>query len=147
MKITLCGSMVFFDGMLECKRLLEEQGHEVRMPPTHVEDDHGNKVPVKEYHKIRHESDASKTWVWEEKEKAMRDHFDKVSWADSILVLNYDKKSVSGYVGANTLIEMGLALHLGKKIFLLKEIPELSYKEEILGMKPEIIDGDLKKIK
>jgi len=42
---------------------------------------------------------------------------------------------------------MGLAFHLNKKLFLLNEIPEISYKEEILGMKPIIINNDLTKIK
>jgi hypothetical protein len=60
--------------------------------------------------------------------------------------LNYDKNNVKGYIGANTLLEMGLAFHLRKKIFLLNRIPEIGYKEEILGMGPFVIDGDLGKI-
>ena len=76
----------------------------------------------------------------------MRKHFDKVAWSDAILVLNYDKNKIEGYVGANTLMEMGLALHLNKRIYLLNPMPEISYKEEILGMKPIIINGDLSKI-
>ena len=46
--------------------------------------------------------------------------------------------------------DMGAAGHnfyLKKKIYLLNEIPELPYKEEILGMKPVILNGDLSKIK
>jgi predicted RNA-binding protein with PUA domain len=41
---------------------------------------------------------------------------------------------------------MGVALYLGKKIFLLNEIPEVENKEEILGMKPVIINNNLNKI-
>lgn len=76
----------------------------------------------------------------------MRGHFDKVVWADVILVCNYDKSGIVAYIGPNTLLEMGLAFHLQKPIYLLNPIPEVSYKEEILGMQPTVIDGDLKKI-
>jgi len=44
-------------------------------------------------------------------------------------------------------MEMGLAFYLKKKIYLLNEVPELPYKEEILGVKPIILNGDLSKIK
>jgi hypothetical protein len=44
-------------------------------------------------------------------------------------------------------MEMGLAFFLRKKIYLLHEIPKLPYKEEILGVKPIILDNDLSKIK
>jgi hypothetical protein len=63
-----------------------------------------------------------------------------------VLILNYSKKEIANYIGANTLIEMGLAFYLHKKIFLLNPIPEISYKEEILAMKPIVINGDLNKI-
>lgn len=85
-------------------------------------------------------------WVWERKKWAMKKHFEKIVWGDAILVLNYAKNNIDGYIGANTLIEMGLALHLDKPIYLLNPIPEISYKEEILGMQPIVIEGDLSKI-
>jgi len=43
-------------------------------------------------------------------------------------------------------MEMGLAFFLKKKIYLLNQIPELSYKEEVLGMRPIILGGDFSKI-
>ena len=43
-------------------------------------------------------------------------------------------------------MEMGLALHLSKPIFMTNEVPEIGYKEEILGMKPILIN-DLNEIK
>lgn len=39
--------------------------------------------------------------------------------------------------------EMGLAFHLGKPIYLYNPIPEISYKEEILGMKPVVMNRSL----
>lgn len=147
MKITLCGSIAVYDEMLEINNKLEQLGHEVKLPPFEVKDENGNMVPVKEYYAKRKSETNNSSWVWDRKEQAMRFHFQKVEWSEAILVLNYDKNGVSNYVGANTLLEMGLAFYLNKKIFLLNDIPEISYKEEILGMKPIVINQDLEKIK
>jgi len=146
MKICLCGSIAFFDDMLKVKKELEELGHEVKLPPAEIENEHGDMVDVKEYYKLRQDTSDEESWIWTAKERAIKSHFNKIEWSDVILVLNYDKRDVEGYVGGNTLMEMGLALHLNKKIFLWKNIPELGYKEEILGMKPIIVNEDVSKI-
>lgn len=39
-------------------------------------------------------------------------------------------------------LEMGLAFHLGKKIFLLNPIPDISYQEEMFGIRPTVLSGD-----
>lgn len=146
MKITICGSIAFFREMLQIKNKLEKTNHQVKMPPTHIPDQNGNMISVEQYYKIRKAENNDQSWVWQEKEKAMRGHFDKVEWTDAVLILNYSKRNVENYIGANTLLEMGLAFHLEKKIYLLNKIPEISYKEEILGMRPIVIDNDLTKI-
>lgn len=147
MKITLCGSIAFQDKILSVKEKLEKLGHEVEIWPLELKDGKGKLIPVKEYYKIRRTANEDEKWVWDRKAEAIFEHFDKVAWSDAILVTNYDKKDVKGYIGGNTLMEMGLAFFLKKKIYLLNEIPELSYKEEILGVKPIILNGDLTKIK
>jgi len=143
MKITLCGSIAFIDEILAAKNTLESTGHEVQMPPLEILDEQGKAIPVKEYYALRKTTNETEGWIWNVKEQAMRNHFEKVLWADAILVLNHDKNGILNYIGANTLLEMGLAFHHRKKIFLLKPIPELSYKEEILGMHPTVIFEDL----
>jgi hypothetical protein len=143
MKITLCGSIAFFDQMLLVQKHFESLGHEVKLPPTEIKDGEGKLIPVAKYYEIRKTASVDETWVWDRKAEAIMNHFNKVAWADVVLVLNYDKKGVAGYVGGNTLLEMGIAFYLGKKIFLLNPIPELSYKEEIIGMKPIVINSDL----
>ena len=40
------------------------------------------------------------------------DHFKKIEKSDAILVLNYPKGAVNGYVGGASLMEMGLAYYL-----------------------------------
>jgi len=143
MKITICGSIAFFDEMVDMKSKLEEMGYRVDLPPTEIKNEDGKMISVHEYYKLRKELDTSIKWIWERKKEAIIDHFRKIEWGDAILVLNYEKNGISGYIGANTLIEMGLALWLKKPIYLLNEIPEISAKEEILGMQPVILNGDL----
>ena len=145
MKITICASIAFFDEILEAEQRLKELYHEVKRPPTEVRDDGGNMIPVQQYYALR-KQDKPDDWIWDRKAEAIKMHFDKVAWSDAILVLNYEKNNIKGYIGANTLLEMGLAFHLNKTIYLLNPIPEIAYKEEILGMKPTVIHGDLKKI-
>ncbi|MBU3924704.1 hypothetical protein KKB43_04405 [Patescibacteria group bacterium] len=146
MKITICGSLVFSDKMSEAKEQLEKEKHEVRLPLLEVEDEKGNIISAKKYHTIRKTANAGETWVWDRKEEAMRIHFDNVVWADAILILNYHKNNIPNYIGANTLIEMGLAFYHKKKIFLLNPVPNISYKEEVLAMKPIIINNNFELI-
>jgi nucleoside 2-deoxyribosyltransferase len=124
--------MWFAKDILEAEKALKEMGHEPIIPiDTHncVENPNLNTD-------IQHciENDV------------MRDHYDKIQEADAILILNHHKKGIDNYVGANTLIEMGIAHFLGKKIFLLNSVPELSCAVEIQLMDPVMLNGDLNKI-
>lgn len=150
MKITICGSIAFQNEILSLKEKLEEMGHEIGIWSFEVKNKNGKFISVQEYYKIRQKVrgvDDNQEWVWNRKAEAIMEHFNKIVWSDVILVANYDKKDIKGYVGGNSLMEMGVAFFLKKKIYLLNEIPEISYKEEILGMKPIILNGDLNKIK
>jgi hypothetical protein len=146
MKITICGSIAAFDEMLATQKELEKMGHEVKLPPTEVIGPDGQMMSVVDYYEKRRAANNDESWVWEMKRTAINKHFEKIEWSDAVLILNHDKKGIAGYIGGNTLIEMGVAFYLKKPIYLLNPIPELSYKEEILGMWPIIIDGNLSKI-
>lgn len=76
----------------------------------------------------------------------IREHFKKIEQADAILILNYEKKGIAGYIGGNTFLEMGYAFGLDKKVYLLHPIPEMDYKTEMYAIQPIILDGDLDKI-
>ena len=146
MKITICGSIAFQDEVLSVKENLEKLGHEVEIWRLKLKDEKGQLISAKEYYKIRRIANENEKWVWDRKAEVVLEHFEKIARSDAILVTNYDKNDVKGYIGGNTLMEMGLAFFLKKKIYLLNQIPELSYKEEILGVKPIILNGDLNKI-
>lgn len=70
--------------------------------------------------------------------------------SDAILVLNYPKNGIRGYIGTSSLMEIGLAHYLGKKIFLLNEIPlatQARWSHEVHIIQAVVIDGDLEKVK
>ncbi len=85
--------------------------------------------------------------VWKKKGEAITKHFRKIDESDVILVTNYEKKGAEDYIGGNTFLEMGYAFGMGKMIFILNNLPTQSaYKEEMLGMQPIILGGDILKI-
>ncbi|MCK4589343.1 MAG: hypothetical protein KAT77_02795 [Nanoarchaeota archaeon] len=141
MKITICGSIAFFDEILKVKQQLEALGHEVKLPPTEIKDKDNNLITVQEYYQLRKTETNPNSWVWDRKAEAIKIHFNKIKWADAVLITNYEKNNIKGYIGANTFLEMGIAFHLNKKIFLLNQIPEVDSKEEILGMKPIVLQN------
>lgn len=139
MKIQICGSMTFAKQMREAKKVLEKKGHTVTIPtntdyhiedPTFVDNLEDN---------LRHciENDT------------IKENFNLVADADAILVVNYPKNNMDGYIGASTLMEIGIAHFLGKKIFLLHKIPSFDtvrWAHEVTIMQPIIINGDIEKI-
>lgn len=77
----------------------------------------------------------------------IREHFDAVAASDAILVANYEKHGKANYIGPNVLLEMGLAFHLKKPIYVLFGCPEESpFKDEILGLEPIFLQGKLTSI-
>ncbi len=76
----------------------------------------------------------------------IREHFKKIEQGDAILILNYEKRGIPGYIGGNTFLEMGFAFGHGKKIYTLFPLPEMDYKTEMHAMKPVVLHGDLAKL-
>ncbi len=77
----------------------------------------------------------------------MKQFFDEIAASEWVLFLNYDKKWVSGYIGASVLMEIWIAYFLGKKIYLINPIDKTqSYALEVLLTSPKILHGDLQKI-
>lgn len=72
--------------------------------------------------------------------------FNNIPKSDAVLVLNYQRNGIPGYIGGATLMEIGIAQHLKKKIFLLNPPPkvkDLRYSIEIQLAKPIILNGNL----
>lgn len=142
MKITICGSTAFIKEMEAVVNILKSMDHEVEFPPVEFVDGDGKKWHALDYYKFKKSEPFDNPEFLNNHNQRIRDHFDCVKWCDVILVTNYDKNNIANYIGPNTLMEMGLAFHLNKKIYLLNPIPEVAWKEEILGIRPIIINND-----
>ena len=133
--------MRFAKQMAETKEKLEGLGHKAEVPcdiqkflddPGYTTDNH------EENFKHCLENDI------------LRRCLNSIGKSDAILVLNYPKNGINGHIGTNTLIDMGVAYYLGKKIFLLNHPPDVKKEKsthEVLVMQPVILDGDFSRIK
>lgn len=144
MKVTICGSTAFILEMEQVLHQLEQLDHKVKMPPVKFTDGDGKEWHTLEYYSYKKKNPFNDPAFLKNHTQRIIDHFECVEWSDAILVTNYDKNGVAGYVGPNTLMEMGVAFYLGKKIYLLNPVPDLAWKEEILGLRPAVINGNLK---
>lgn len=128
MKITICGSITHADDMLAAKKQLEDLGYEVETPD------------LSEKKQVLIESDEERQ---KNKDRLMRQHLDKIRHSDAILIFNKDKKGISGYVGGNTLMEMGFAYAQQIEIFMLRDAKEMGYADEIYGVQPIVLHDKL----
>ncbi len=137
MKIGIIGSMQFSEKMLETRDVLIQYGHSVFV----------SKFATGMAGKTDEEKEAMKL-DQKYNQDAIREFWNLMQGADTVLALNYDKGGIKNYIGGNTLMEIGFAHVLNQKIFLLNPIPEIPYyKTEIEAMRPIIIQGDLSLIK
>ena len=136
MKIAICASMVFAEKMVQFKRELEELGHGAFISQ------------FAEGHLGKTESEKEQLAIDDKNEHdAIRKFWEIIKKSDAILVLNYDRKGIKNYIGGNTLMEIGFAHVLNKKIFLMNPIPDIEYySSEIEAVSPIIIEQDLNKI-
>jgi len=133
--IYIGGSMHFAKEMIETKEYFENLGYEALIPAD------VNECVVN--------PELNMDLEHCEKFDIMRDSMDKLARSDVFLVLNHPKNGEEGYIGGAVLIELGLAYFLKKKIYLLHQPQpkeKIRYTQEVLHMKPVILDGDLSKI-
>ncbi|MEI8143755.1 MAG: hypothetical protein WCG48_04045 [Candidatus Berkelbacteria bacterium] len=135
MKIFIAGSMHFAKRLLETKKQLESMGYDTDIAAD-TEMCVGDPT-----------LNENATHCFEM--DIMRDCMNGQEKCDAILVVNPPKHGVDGYIGAHTLIEMGLAYYLKQKIYLLWPFADKDRREfiEIEHMKPIVINNNLEKIK
>lgn len=138
MKITIGGSMTFAKKQIEASKYLKNSGHEVLLTDDieHYLKDKNIKLNFEEELEISKKYDIIRTF------------FNKIVESDALLIINHDKKGISGYIGTSVIMEIGLAYFLKKKIYLLKEVDKnQNYALEIALINPIILNGDLSKVK
>ncbi len=148
MKIVVCGSIEFTPKIKEAADTLTGHGHKVEIPITSQRIIDGE-LTLEDFlreKEINGDTSFRKNIERKIKDDVIKRYFNIIKESDAILVLNYEKKGVAGYIGGNTFLETGFAHVLNKKIFLLNPVPEMGYKDEIVAMQPTVLDGDLSKI-
>ncbi len=81
------------------------------------------------------------------KQRFIDKHIEKIKESDAILIVNYSKNGIEGYIGAHTFLEMAFTYILQKKIYILNNVPNQSNTVEIEGLKPIILRGNLNFLK
>jgi len=135
MKIFICSSKHFYEKVPELKNQLEKMGHEVTFPA-------GFDIP---YIEGELKKKSVENFI-EFKKTMLREQEGNIRNNDAILVLNFEKKGRKNYIGGATFLEIYKAFELGKKVFLINPIPENIFTDELVGMNPVVLNGDLSRI-
>ena len=136
MKIFICASKHNYGHVANIKIELERIGHHITVPNSYGE-------PMKEEEIKMLGVEEHKKW----KGSMIRLQKEKVNLNDCILVLNFEKNGQPNYIGGATFLEIYQAFDTGKRIYLYNPIPDSNFKDELIGMGVEVINGDLKTIK
>ena len=136
-------SLDFSKEALGIKDALENKGHEVSLCYSVQRVKDGN-FSVEEIVDLKEKGNFSNYTISKD---LIRWNWERLQKDDAILVINLTKKGITNYIGGNTLIEMGFAHVLHKKIFLWNDIPDMPYTDEIKAMQPMVINHDIGAIK
>jgi len=133
MTIGIIGSMAFTDQMLALKTQLNNAGH------TALVSDFCYEYTGKSAEEIARQTIKDKN-----ERNGLLEMCEKIAGVDAVLALNLEKRGIANYIGGNTLIKLGYAFILGKKIFLWNPVPKIDlYQSEIEAMKPVVLDKNL----
>ena len=127
--IALCSSMQFKKEIKETATTLQKNGWTVFTPELSEKSTDYMALPLAE------QQAAKRVFI--------KNHFERINQSDSILVLNYEKKGIAGYIGSNTLMEIAVAFHLGKTIYVLNSLAEQGCKEEVTVVTTQFLEGSL----
>lgn len=107
-KIVICGSMQFFNEMLQCQKILEKNGITAIIP--------------KDETNFFEDYDEETFRVF--KRKVSNAYLKKIREKDTtaILVYNGEKHGIKNYIGANTLVEIAMAFTWNRRIYLYNDI-------------------------
>ncbi len=140
--ITICSSANFYKKVIDVADRLTACRYNSIVPLTAVKMKESGDYDVSHY----------RTWLqddndYHKKADLMRRHFDEVAKGDAVLIVNEEKHGTLNYIGGNVLMEMAIAFYLQKPIFILNDIPaDSTFLEEIKGMVPVVLQGDVEKL-
>jgi len=136
MKLMLITSRSFYSRIPQIKNELEARAHEIKLPNCY------GKVFDENYLKS-----MTKEEYIQMKGPLLRKNRENITSQDGVLVLNFEKEGSENYVGGATFLEIYTAWDLEKKIFFYNPLPKGVFYDELVGMNPTIIYGDLNLVK
>lgn len=136
MKILICCSKYFYDKIDSIKSQLESKGHNIILPNSY--DNPSTESEMRELSAEKHAKWKGEMFKLSE---------NKIKECDALLILNYEKEGQQNYIGGSTLLEMYDAFRHAKPIYMMNPVPSNMLKDEIQGLSPIIVDGDLEKVK
>ena len=136
MKILICSSKYFYHRIPKIRDFLEERGHVLKMPNSF------NEPMMEEKLKSMGKEEHIK---W--KAEMMRRDEGNIEPQDAILVLNFEKNGIPNYIGGATFLEIYTAWKMRKKIFFYNPIPNCSFSDELVGMEPIVLNGELEAVR
>ena len=127
--ITICGSMAFIDEMEEIAGQLRAEKLQVCTPQRSEHDQGWDQLTIAE---------AS-----EKKRAFIDEHLALIRQSNYLLIANYKKNLVEGYIGANTLMEIAFAYALKIPIFVLYPVGEQGCRLEVQSVASKIFNGQV----
>lgn len=129
--LVMCGSMQFYGVMQQLQEQFAMEGIRTVIPAN--EDGIINSLSDEEFDRFKRQ--VSNSYL-----RKIRDKHTK-----AVLIVNQEKHGIANYIGANTLVEIGMAFTWGKKIFILNGYyPPL--KDELRAWSCEPLNGNLAKL-
>lgn len=145
MRIVICGSIDVSDRLISLADQLEAMRYTVELPHYTIKIRRGE-VTLEDYIRAKDKS-GDQQFREASRQDLIKLHWQLIQDADIVVVANYEKKGIPGYIGGNTFLEMGLAHVLNKPLYVLNPLPDLPYKDEMLAMQPTVLDGDISRLK
>jgi hypothetical protein len=138
-KLAICASAATYSRVIPLSDQVSQLGFEVILPAT------------AEAMKSRGAANTEVAVDWSQiadrygyKAELIRGHFDVITGADAVLVMNLEKDGKPDYIGGNVLMEMTVAFFLHKPIYVYGSAPKDSpLIDEILGMQPIFLNSKL----
>lgn len=132
MKICLSGSMTLIDQIEELSKLLELLGHQTSVPSRGTEPEFA--------------STATQATAREMKAIFVADHLKKIREADALLIANFQKNGIDGYIGLSALMEAAMAYALEKRILVLNTPAIANSDDDLSSIGAIELKGDLKRL-
>ena len=127
-KLCLSGSMTSIDEMVPLSALLDALGHQVLVPSRGTEPRMAKRLAQAGTH--------------ERKAIFVEDHLEKIRESDAVVIANFEKDGVNGYVGTSALMEAAMAYALGKRLYVLNTPAVDGVESDLSSLGAVQLNGD-----